>query len=211
MPVRFEGRVAVVTGGANGIGKSIALALAREGAQTWVLDVDDAAFESLEREPRITAMRADFAVESGEALADALVGQAGCPDLIVNNVGIMTPTSARSIWMLLSGTPFSRLTSRRRFFLKAACQSAPHGTPRGFRCICIVSPRQASSWCSPLQCLEGRRRNGGDGTRPRLGQRRHSRQHCPPWLDRDFSRRYRFRCKGPGARGYSHASSWRPQ
>ena len=38
---RFEGRVAVVTGGARGIGAATAARLAREGATVAVLDLDE--------------------------------------------------------------------------------------------------------------------------------------------------------------------------
>ncbi|MCX5917701.1 MAG: SDR family NAD(P)-dependent oxidoreductase, partial [Deltaproteobacteria bacterium] len=37
---KLDGKVALVTGGAQGIGKAIALALAREGAQVAVSDIN---------------------------------------------------------------------------------------------------------------------------------------------------------------------------
>lgn len=39
---RLEGKVALVTGAAGGIGRGIALKFAREGAQVGVLDLDKA-------------------------------------------------------------------------------------------------------------------------------------------------------------------------
>jgi 3-oxoacyl-[acyl-carrier protein] reductase len=95
--VRFDGRRAVVTGGASGIGKALALALARDGAETWVLDVDEAALDALAGTERIEYMRADFASAPGDSLADELIGRAGCPDIVLNNVGITTPARALQV------------------------------------------------------------------------------------------------------------------
>jgi NAD(P)-dependent dehydrogenase (short-subunit alcohol dehydrogenase family) len=97
--VRFTDRVAVVTGGAGGIGRAIALALADEGASTWVLDRDAAALEALiEADTRIRGLNVDFGGDQpGDAIADRLVTHAGCPDLIVNNVGFMTPRSSLEV------------------------------------------------------------------------------------------------------------------
>jgi NAD(P)-dependent dehydrogenase (short-subunit alcohol dehydrogenase family) len=94
--VRFTDRVAVVTGGASGIGRAIAIALADEGASTWVLDRDAAALDALTRtDNRIHGLRIDFGGDqSGDAIAEKLLADAGRPDLIVNNVGIMTSRSA---------------------------------------------------------------------------------------------------------------------
>lgn len=43
MSARFEGKVAIVTGGGNGIGASICQRLATEGARVVVADIDKAA------------------------------------------------------------------------------------------------------------------------------------------------------------------------
>lgn len=39
---QLEGKVAIVTGGASGIGAACAAALAREGAKVAITDIDDA-------------------------------------------------------------------------------------------------------------------------------------------------------------------------
>ena len=58
---RFEGKVAVVTGGNSGIGLGVAKAFAREGASVVVTGRDEASLKSAERElgPKALAVRAD--------------------------------------------------------------------------------------------------------------------------------------------------------
>lgn len=98
MTGRFDGRVAVVTGAAQGIGAGVAERLVSEGARVLVADVNlDAAEEttSLLGE-RAAAFRLDVA---DRASVDAIPGAAltafGVPmDLLVCNAGIQTWTRA---------------------------------------------------------------------------------------------------------------------
>ena len=57
MTRRVEGKVALVTGAANGIGRSAALVLAREGAKIVATDLQDEKGEGLLRELRAIGMR----------------------------------------------------------------------------------------------------------------------------------------------------------
>jgi NAD(P)-dependent dehydrogenase (short-subunit alcohol dehydrogenase family) len=57
---RFEGRVALVIGGANGIGAGISRRLARERAHVVVADIDETAGAALAGELRADGLRADF-------------------------------------------------------------------------------------------------------------------------------------------------------
>ena len=90
---RLSGRIAVVTGAANGIGRASALRLAREGAHLAVVDREGEALHAVERAieelgvPAL-AITADWtdAVAVGEAFA-AIRRRFGRIDILFNNVG----------------------------------------------------------------------------------------------------------------------------
>src|SRR5437763_9088241 len=84
-PFRLDGRRALVTGGASGIGEATCRALTAAGASVIIVDVDAARAESLAAElPRATVKICDIADES--AVNAALTG-IGALDILVNNAG----------------------------------------------------------------------------------------------------------------------------
>ncbi len=89
-----EGRVALVTGGAQGIGKAIALALAREGAEVAVTDVnkagaEEAAQEIAELGGRTWALAGDVSsFDEAREMVERVREEAGRIDILVNNAGI---------------------------------------------------------------------------------------------------------------------------
>jgi NAD(P)-dependent dehydrogenase (short-subunit alcohol dehydrogenase family) len=89
MAERFAGKVAIVTGGANGIGAATARRLAAEGAAVVVADLDGVAGEALAQElgPTATFVRADVADPAAwDGLVAAALGRGlGGLDVVVAN------------------------------------------------------------------------------------------------------------------------------
>jgi NAD(P)-dependent dehydrogenase (short-subunit alcohol dehydrogenase family) len=93
--MRLGGRVALVTGAQQGIGRAIAVAFAREGADVGVNYLDDrGAAEQVARDVRGAGRRAvlvqaDVAQPSGiDAMVAQIVGELGGLDVLVNNAGV---------------------------------------------------------------------------------------------------------------------------
>jgi len=104
MSMRFDGRVAIVTGAGGGLGREHALALARRGAKVVVNDLGSARDGSGGSAGAADAVVAEIVAAGGEALAntasvtdiaavqtmvEAAMAQWGRIDILVNNAGVL--------------------------------------------------------------------------------------------------------------------------
>lgn len=93
--MRLMNKVAIVTGAASGMGKSIALLYAKEGAKVVVSDLNlegahKVAEEITSAGGTALAIKTNVAVEEDiQALVDTAVSTYGTVDILVNNAGIM--------------------------------------------------------------------------------------------------------------------------
>lgn len=91
---RLEGKVAVVTGGASGIGEATVRRLVAEGARVAIGDLNGPRAELLAAEIGDAAIGIQFDagdVEAVELLIERTVGQFGRLDILHNNAAIMAP------------------------------------------------------------------------------------------------------------------------
>lgn len=95
---RLENRIAIVTGAGQGIGKAIALGMAREGAALVIADLNEANAGAVKEEiervgGKASALYTDISnEESVRGMIDATLNEYGRVDVLVNNAGIF-PTS----------------------------------------------------------------------------------------------------------------------
>ncbi|KVQ63099.1 3-oxoacyl-ACP reductase FabG [Burkholderia territorii] len=89
----LDGKVAIVTGAAQGIGLAIAETLLSHGASVMLADVDEAQVQSaaqgLNADRRVSGMRCDVTKAADhEALVSGCVARFGRLDILVNNAGV---------------------------------------------------------------------------------------------------------------------------
>jgi meso-butanediol dehydrogenase / (S,S)-butanediol dehydrogenase / diacetyl reductase len=139
---KLDGCNALVTGGARGIGRAIALRYAREGATVVVADIDEAGAMAVAAEIRaaggtVDAFRTDIAdPKESAAMVERVVARFGRLDVLVNNAGVIR------VRPLLEVTPedwdyMNNVNARGLFFALQAgarqmmLQPSTAGRPRG--------------------------------------------------------------------------------
>lgn len=93
--MRLQGKTAVITGSASGMGKSMALLFAKEGANVVVADINEAAINAVVEEIKAAGGQAQGVVtnvtkeDDVARMIDTAVSSYGKLDILVNNAGIM--------------------------------------------------------------------------------------------------------------------------
>jgi meso-butanediol dehydrogenase / (S,S)-butanediol dehydrogenase / diacetyl reductase len=101
--MRLEGKTAYVTGGGNGIGRGIALALAREGVDVLVADIEIGAAESVAVEIRGLGRQAGALcvdvtrAADAAAMVESAVAAFGGLDIAVNSAGVISVEPVESL------------------------------------------------------------------------------------------------------------------
>jgi 3-oxoacyl-[acyl-carrier protein] reductase len=104
MDLGLKGKVAIVTGGSRGIGRSIALGLAAEGCDVAICARGEETLRATEQELRAVGVKT-FAQSvdvmqpgQAEAFVDAAAAALGKVDILVNNAGGNRPGDADEVW-----------------------------------------------------------------------------------------------------------------
>src|SRR5258707_13038085 len=141
----LEGQRALVTGATSGIGRAVALQLARDGAEVLVHGRDAARGAETVEEITSAGGKASFVSADLTDAADVqrLANEVGDVDILINNAGIalFAPTAEFEV------SAFDKMFAsnvRAPFFLVAAF--APGMAARGRRRIVSVSSRAGGIW-----------------------------------------------------------------
>lgn len=100
--MRLQGKTAIITGAASGMGKSSALLFAQEGAHVAVVDLDEDAAETVAREivaagGTAVGIGADVSNASDvHRMVNRATGELGLPTILFNNAGI-DPEAKKSL------------------------------------------------------------------------------------------------------------------
>ena len=168
----LNGKVAVVTGGASGIGRALSLAFAREGARVVVADLDDAGMAETVAEvaragSAAIAVRTDVSrLEQVQALADRAFAEMGGVHVLCNNAGVALWGGLESathrdwewaigvnLWGVIHGVRGVRPADDRpagRPGISSTPRRWPGSSPR--RASASTTRRSTPSWDCPKRC-----------------------------------------------------------
>ncbi|GMP89848.1 hypothetical protein CsSME_00041231 [Camellia sinensis var. sinensis] len=140
-PKRLEGKVAIVTGGARGIGEATVRLFIQHGAKVVIADVEDATGTALANSlcPSATYVHCDVSSEEDvENLVNSTVSLYGHLDILCNNAGVLGNQAKRKSIVNFDPDEFDHVMCVN---VKGACLGMQHAArvmvPR--RSGCIIS------------------------------------------------------------------------
>ncbi len=98
--MKLKGKIAIVTGGAGGVGRAIAERYAKEGARVCVADVNVSGAKTVAAEIGGGAFAVDFdssKQESIDRMVTRVVSEAGGVDILVNNAGVFVLDNVENV------------------------------------------------------------------------------------------------------------------
>jgi NAD(P)-dependent dehydrogenase (short-subunit alcohol dehydrogenase family) len=160
--MKLENKVAIITGGGRGIGRSIAMRFAAEAASVIVSGTSREALDQTARDintggGRALAVRADVADESEVAnLISTAIIEFGQIDVLVNNAGIAGPTAPvtkvsreewdRTIAVNLTGAMLATKHALPHMIEQRSGRIINITSVAGLRAYALRSPYAASKW-----------------------------------------------------------------
>lgn len=133
----FAGRVAVITGGAEGIGRALADAAAARGMKVFLADIDAARLEHAMVEMRVAGaevdgLRTDVSVPSGmDELANVAFDRFGAVHLVAANAGVACAKPAWETtpedWQWVMGVNFHGVANAVRAFVPRMLAAGDEG------------------------------------------------------------------------------------
>ena len=146
MTSSFEGKVALVTGAAMGLGAAIATAFTAEGAAVGLLDIDEDALSATvagivgDGKMAVACPGDVSTTETAERAVDTVVAKFGGLDVLVNNCGVVRygelPGFAEEDWDFVLDTNLKAMYQTVRFAI-------PHMRARGGGAIVNIASVQA--------------------------------------------------------------------
>jgi len=137
--VRLEGKVAIVTGGARGIGEATVRVFVKNGARVVIADVEDALGTMLAETlaPSATYMHCDVSVEEEvDNLVSSTVSRYGQVDIMFNNAGVLGNQSKNKSILNFDPNEFDRVM---QVNVKGMALGIKHAAramiPKGIGCI----------------------------------------------------------------------------
>jgi NAD(P)-dependent dehydrogenase (short-subunit alcohol dehydrogenase family) len=167
--LKLKGRTAVITGAAGGIGRAIAVSLARRGCHLALADIDDASLahtaaeiraNHAEDDIRISRHHVDVSDRAGvSAFPTQVTAQHAGVDVVVNNAGVALggtfPEVAESDFDWLFGINFWGVVRMTRAFLPLLQKSEDARLVNISSLFGLIAPPGQTAYCASKFAIRG--------------------------------------------------------